>query len=258
MPRSASSSWAELAAAASREAFVAWGAVLGHGWFREENGFVVGVTGSLEPTLNGIWGAGSNAEPGLVTQLLDEVAAAGVPYCLQLRPAGAHLRVVAKQRRMVAAEEERLMVLEDLGALERPAEREDLSWLKVSSELLEPYLDVFAQGNGIPPSHLAPFVTREVLALSPVDCFIGLVAGSAVTTALAFTSGDAVGIFNVATLVEQRGRGYASAVTVRCIQAARERGARWAYLQASSLGLGVYRRLGFDALERWRTWIAQP
>ncbi|HEX3670594.1 MAG TPA: GNAT family N-acetyltransferase [Candidatus Cybelea sp.] len=64
------------------------------------------------------------------------------------------------------------------------------------------------------------------------------------TASLALHAGIA-GIYNVATLPHARGNGFASALTAHVACEGRASGATVAALQASEMGLGVYRRLGF-------------
>ena len=66
-----------------------------------------------------------------------------------------------------------------------------------------------------------------------------------------YTDGH-VGVFNIATPPEHRGRGYGRAVTARVVADGVRAGARTAYLQASPMGLGVYQRMGFRTGETWR------
>ena len=56
------------------------------GWARAEPGAVALVTGVAIPTLNGVWVASPDARADGVADLLDHVAATGLPHCLQARP----------------------------------------------------------------------------------------------------------------------------------------------------------------------------
>jgi predicted GNAT family acetyltransferase len=81
--------------------------------------------------------------------------------------------------------------------------------------------------------------------------------GQAVSTAISVVHGDAVGIFNVATPEDRRGRGYGAAVTSQALADAFAGGAQFAYLQSSALGEPVYRRLGFEQVATY-TLAYQP
>lgn len=248
--------WAELASQALAETFLAFGNTMEQGWFRREGGVLAGVSGASLPTLNGVWVVGDELDPSLIDHLLDVIAAEGVPYCLQLRPVAGELHSVAERRGMVRLGELPLMVLDELSASRALGEVSDVTWLRVSPDQVEQYVEALARGFEAPVAAMAAFVTRRTLALAQLDCFLGLVSGEAVTTALAFTNGEATGIYNVATLAEHRGRGYGLAATAQCLSAASQRGARWAYLQSSEMGFSVYQRLGFRTVEQWQLWVS--
>ena len=75
--------------AAARAGAVAWQSLIEAipgGWVRHAGGAFAVVTGIALPGFNGVWGNSASIEEAAVASLLGEVAAAGVPYCLQLRP----------------------------------------------------------------------------------------------------------------------------------------------------------------------------
>lgn len=78
--------------------------------------------------------------------------------------------------------------------------------------------------------------------------------GRPVVTGATLRVADAVGVFNVATLPSHRRRGYASAVSARAVLDGLADGARWAFLQSSAAGHGVYEQLGFRTVERSALW----
>jgi GNAT superfamily N-acetyltransferase len=76
--------------------------------------------------------------------------------------------------------------------------------------------------------------------------YVGCLDGVRVASFRAFFGGGVVGIYNVATLAEARGKGIGSAVTLHALQEARALGYRAGTLQASEMGEPIYRRLGFE------------
>ena len=108
---------------------------------------------------------------------------------------------------------------------------------------------------GLPADWAAAVYAPEVVALEGVQFYLARVDGHAVATAMGFTIGDAVGIFNVATPAEDRGHGYGGTVTARAVRDGFDRGARYAALQSSAIGESVYRRLGFEQLETYVAFI---
>ena len=75
--------------------------------------------------------------------------------------------------------------------------------------------------------------------------------GQPVSTATAWLGDGGVGIFNVATPPEFRGRGYGRAVTASAVRSGFADGADIAWLQASPLGEPVYRAMGFRQVDTY-------
>ena len=63
-----------------------------------------------------------------------------------------------------------------------------------------------------------------------------------------------MGVFGIATLPAFRRRGIGSAIT-SFVLADRADEADVAFLDASEIGFGVYRRLGFEATSTWEVWV---
>jgi ribosomal protein S18 acetylase RimI-like enzyme len=65
-----------------------------------------------------------------------------------------------------------------------------------------------------------------------------------------YIDGDIAQVEDVATMPEQRGRGYASAVVLRAVEEARAAGAELIFLvaDAEDWPKDLYRRLGFDEI----------
>jgi len=115
---------------------------------------------------------------------------------------------------------------------------------------------LLCEAFGLPETMVDPLVTDELAADPRVDIVVGLHDGLPVTTAMAVRVGDAVGIFNVGTSLDARGRGYGAAATWAVMEPAFSAGARLAALQTSPLGRSVYERLGYDVVAEHRRWDA--
>ena len=109
---------------------------------------------------------------------------------------------------------------------------------------------VAAAGFGGPIEAIAPLYTRPLLSLDGFAVYVGRVAGEAVTTGIGYRLGSEVAIFSVATAPEQRRRGYGGAISAHAARAGFDAGADLTWLQTSSLGEPVYRRLGFRHVVR--------
>lgn len=86
---------------------------------------------------------------------------------------------------------------------------------------------------------------------NPFVHYVGRLGGEVLATASLSLAAGVAGVFNVVTLPRARRRGLGTALTLAALRDARERGYRIGILQSSAMGLGVYRRLGF---ERYSTY----
>lgn len=223
----------------------------------QREGGVLGVmTGIGLQGFNGVWGERQDVDPGVVAAFLDKLGEAGVPHCMQLRPGWpAKVDEVARARGLSRVTGEPLMVLQDDRHLGDALEAGGLSLRQLLPEEGAVHAHVAALGGVVGKEEPYRAMTRpEVLRTDGLRCYVGDVAGEAVTTAISMTTGDCVGIFSVATLPDHRRRGYAAAVTARAVRDGFDAGARWAWLSASDAGYRVYRSLGFVTLERLDFW----
>ena len=113
-------------------------------------------------------------------------------------------------------------------------------------EQLVGFREAAFRGFGYPVAAARIFLDERLLGLPQVRLYSGLVGGAVVATSMLIATGAVAGIYWVATLEEQRGRGYGEALTWAAITGGREFGCGIASLQASNLGRPVYARMGFE------------
>ena len=225
------------------------------GRYAEHAGVVTAVSGAPVPTMNGVWLRRADANVQDVAAALDEVATAGVPFCLQGRP-GAAGAVGA------AAEARGLKPAGDVPLRVRPGRvRPETADGELVVEQLVPedarlHAEVVAEGFGLPVEVARALLSPRLLRAPGVRAYVGRIGDRAVVTGLGATVRDAVAVFNVATAEPFRRRGYGAAVTARAVADGLDAGASWAMLQSSAMGLGVYERLGFCTVERWSLWVS--
>jgi GNAT superfamily N-acetyltransferase len=107
---------------------------------------------------------------------------------------------------------------------------------------------VAVRGYGAPPDWLEHAIEfLDGLGFDrPFRTYLAYWNGQPVSTAGVFFGEQVAGIYNVATVPEARGQGFGAAVTLAPLLDARRMGYRFGTLQSSSMGLSVYKRLGFE------------
>ncbi len=123
------------------------------------------------------------------------------------------------------------------------------------------WLDVMVAGFGMPTQIGDAFMKFATLGFGdelPTRSILARLDGRPVATALGVLAGGGLVIANVATLEDVRGRGLGRAVTLAAMHAGAEAGATVAVLQSTEMGLGVYRRLGFESFGRYRVLMRLP
>jgi GNAT superfamily N-acetyltransferase len=79
-----------------------------------------------------------------------------------------------------------------------------------------------------------------------IHYYLGRLNGEPVSTTLLFLGSGVAGVYCTATLPSARRRGIAGAVVRASLFGARDMGYHIAALQASEMGVNVYRQLGFE------------
>jgi GNAT superfamily N-acetyltransferase len=88
--------------------------------------------------------------------------------------------------------------------------------------------------------------------------FIGRFDGIPVGCASTFYGAGVAGVYTVATVPEARRRGVAASVVMEALRAARDAGLKASILHSSSMGYGVYERMGFRECSRMQMYAWTP
>lgn len=223
------------------------------GWAREVDGVQLFVTGAPVATLNGVLAMREDCDAAEVRAGLSDLSREVVSFFLQCRPSWREVgEVIASDSGLVGDVDIPLMAAVEPMLV--PA-FEGLSVRKLDPREARLHCEVASPAFGASPDLFAQIVTEELLGRSEVAAYVGEVDGEPVVTAISMITGDALGIFNVATSRAHRRRGYGAAITAQAAGDGFDRGAAYAWLQSSEAGLGVYEQLGFATLERWPCWL---
>lgn len=108
------------------------------------------------------------------------------------------------------------------------------------------------------PADVAPAVLPlDVLRAPHIAAFLARLAdGTPVAGAMVLVSHRVAGIYWVGTTPAARGRGLGELVTRAAGNAGFDLGARIASLQASKMGEPLYRRMGYETVTDYPTWVA--
>ena len=202
------------------------------------------------PQFNAVWPRDDAAASSL-DAALQEIAELGLPYSVQIRQRRTPAFEAEAARLGLTAQEPIPGMVATASELETP-ELANLEVVRVeTADGLAQALAVAADGFGVPADVLAPLYLLDVAGVDGLSYYLGRADGHDVSTSVGYVLGDTVGVFNVATPPEHRGRGYGATLTAEAARAGFAAGADLAWLQASAMGLSIYRRLGFREVEAY-------
>lgn len=225
---------------------------LGFGTLEHGDGYVVRESERMPiAATNGMFVHGEIEGPALAAMpvLRDRFEDRGLPFGVETRE-GATPQVDGAAVALGLTEEERQVgMLLDRADLS-PVEATDLIVTEMRRmQEWEHWASLMAVGFEAPAELFLRIAEQRLLEPPASEYLTAFLArddeGELVASAAALFTGDAVGVANVVTAPEHRGRGYGSAMTTWAARWGFARGATFAWLHASEMGLRIYRRLGF-------------
>ena len=131
---------------------------------------------------------------------------------------------------------------------------------RVNSEsTLNDFRAVGASSFHVPLTWFGEVFNVSITGQHPFVCWVGYRDGEPVATAAAIVHEGVVGLYNVATAQAYRHRGYGEAITRHAVgEAMREGGRAGVVLQATSGGLHLYQRIGFQPVTRILVYNSIP
>lgn len=226
-------------------------AVLEDARFELRNGYTFLAVPALPlPSFNGVW-ADTDAAAEELEAAQREIQQLGLPFGVAVR-AGRTPAVEAVARALGLTEE-----LQMPGMVVTPGELHEPSLGEVeiirveTADGLAQALAIAAAGFELPAELLAAIYMFEVAELDGIQYYLARADGRDVSTAVGYTIDGTVGVFNVGTPPEHRGRGYGATITAHAVRDGFSAGADLGWLQSSPMGESVYRRLGFRAVDTY-------
>ncbi len=151
------------------------------------------------------------------------------------------------------------MAVDLLAMNENAPQPDDFKIIEVKDEdTLKTWCHVTCIGFGIPEQAepaLFEWFSTDIRLNQPLKCYLGIWQGKPVATSSVFFAEGVAGIYFVATVPEARCHGIGFAVTRRPLLEAREMGYRAGILQASKMGVPVYRRMGFKEYSKIGSFV---
>ena len=123
--------------------------------------------------------------------------------------------------------------------------------------IFEPSLDEFIgvlEESGLQSEFARRLISPSFAADPDVQLFVGKLDERPVATSIAIRSGDAAGVYHVATLPQARRHGVGSAVTWAAVGTGRDWGYDTIVLQSSVMGLSMYADMGFRTVAPYVTF----
>jgi len=202
------------------------------------------------PLFNPVSGArfAPDAAADRTRQIVASYAERGLPFLWWLTPSTTSPELEAVLADAGMTREETPGMHAPLAAPMTPALPDGVALEEVdTSRQPEPFISTMVEGFGMPAELMAEF-TRLLRAFDDARLInvMATLDGRPVATGTGWVTGTTVGLYNIATLDDVRGRGLGYAVTARLMDLAEERGCTDAVLHASEQGRPVYERLGFS------------
>jgi GNAT superfamily N-acetyltransferase len=232
---------------------------------REESDLLIYANAIAHPMLNGVCGArftAANAD-ARIAETLAFFSARGTAMLWWLGPS---CRPLDLPRRLQSAGLRCDPVMPGMAIdLTGPLHGEDPPDLQTedatNESALAEWARVLGSGFDIPAEVTKAFVSGrrgDTDSTPPMRYFLGRAGGTVVSCAFLTLVSGVAGIYSVATVPGARRRGYGAGVVRAALRSARDEGCHTGVLEASELGAGVYRGIGFVEVCKVGSYVWSP
>lgn len=253
------------------ELFRAMAAVLPGSEMIESARFSRHLTFPTNPMFKGIWG--TRLEPGEVDGAIDEglewFRVRGAPYLFwwtgpETQPADLGARLMARGLYSMEEQQKELatgilqtaagapIMVADLRQMNEAVLAQTPPGFTIEQihdeRSLYDFKQVFVDVYQIPEWAGQAWVDATLSAgigKTPWVMYLGRLHGEPVATNMLFTGAGVASVYAVGTAPSVRGQGMGSAITLKPLLEARQKGYRYAVLFSTEMGVGAYRRIGF-------------
>ena len=248
----------DILAAADRNMWAAWTAVVAAGPTPsrvEQNGLLLLSSGVPAPLFNPAYVTGPGADPAAA---IEHYAALAMPFVLYFREAAAEPGLAERcdAAGMVEHYQPPVMILDPVPPA--PAPPPGLVIDELTADNVDSYAAVLAEGFSAPRELMDLLFGASLIGVEGLTGYLGSIDGVPASTSASFISNGIVGVYNVATVPEQRGKGAGAALTWAAATAGLDAGLTTSILQASAEGMPVYSRMGYATGARYRQFEWWP
>lgn len=113
---------------------------------------------------------------------------------------------------------------------------------------------VLMHGFPMPGKFAALLVAAPLWAHPATELYVGYHAGEPVAASSLVVTGEAAGVYNVATMPRFRRHGYGQAMTAHALRRGAELGCSIGTLQSTLQGRAIYERMGFRTVAHYLTY----
>ncbi|MBA1363169.1 GNAT family N-acetyltransferase [Burkholderia gladioli] len=206
-------------------------------------------------SINGVLSSTADVDLDELRNFAENFRGRGAPWSIQTRNKSQSISVesIARDKGLTNYYESPFMT-KVLGEADSIAPPFDNNIYRIGARDSEIYRRTLAAGFEVSERFFEELSAPRFIDRETVAAYLMFENGVAVATAFGSLNNGYVGVFNVSTIPDYRGRGFGRAITQRVLRDGYLRGARAAFLHSSPSGFRVYESLGFVTKEMWQVY----